>query len=265
MKLFGRNLSTYLWGLRLIPHFAVWCVRCLFLFKRPFSVLHSYFTMRPPPGRMVELRDGLKIFLSEHPHDLVTVFVIFVREDYGRARPGGVVVDIGANIGVFALYAAHAGAAKVLAYEPNGESFALLQRNITANRLEQVVVPCRLAVSERAGETLRFPVKSSPYNAALTSEVTAECEPVTTTDFASILRDHAVEGIDLLKLDCEGAEYGILLNAPESLWPRVRELRMEYHAGDRERLAAHLQARQFKLTLWRQDSPTTGNMRFARQ
>ncbi|MBI5397007.1 MAG: FkbM family methyltransferase [Verrucomicrobia bacterium] len=264
MKLFGRNLSTYIWGLRLLPCYAFWCVRCCLMFRRPFSFLRHYITLQPLPEKMVELRGGLKILLSDHPHDLITVFLIFVRRDYGRVRPGSVVVDIGSNIGTFALYAAHCGAAKVLAYEPNREAFALLQRNIAGNRLQDVIVPHRLAVSERAGETLRFSVKSSPYNAALTGESAAESDPVQTTDFASILRDHGVETVDLLKVDCEGAEYGILLNLPEPLWPRIRELRMEYHPGDRQRLVAHLQARQLKLTLLRQDDPTCGNMWFAR-
>ena len=46
---------------------------------------------------------------------------------------GGVFLDIGANIGHFALHAARAGAGRVLAFEPNPAVFSRLQTNIALN------------------------------------------------------------------------------------------------------------------------------------
>lgn len=76
------------------------------VFESPLLVIWSYLTRRPPAERLVRLRNGYVIHLSEDPADIVTVFLIYAREDYGSVAPGTVVVDIGANIGVFALFAA---------------------------------------------------------------------------------------------------------------------------------------------------------------
>ncbi len=53
-------------------------------------------------------------------------------------RPGEVVWDIGANIGLYSLYAALDPAVRVLAFEPGAASFALLVRNIEANHCSNV-------------------------------------------------------------------------------------------------------------------------------
>jgi len=60
------------------------------------------------------------------------------------------VVDIGANIGVFAVYAASRTQNTVYAFEPYLRNFEALQQNIRANRLNNVK-PYRLAVSDKSG------------------------------------------------------------------------------------------------------------------
>ncbi|HUS57466.1 MAG TPA: FkbM family methyltransferase, partial [Planctomycetota bacterium] len=59
-----------------------------------------------------------------------------------------------------------------------------------------------------------------------------------------------VERCDLLKLDCEGAEYDALLGAPRALLERIGRIVMEYHpmpnaAQTADALAAHLRAAGF--------------------
>ncbi len=262
MKILGRNPSNYFKNLGLIHKYLWYCLKCCFMFKQPLSILYHYFTMRLPRRKVVEMRSGLKIFLSDHAHDLITVFLIFVREDYGKIQPGSVVIDVGANIGVFCLYAAHHQARQVYAYEPNTETYQWLLRNIAENHLDQVILPHQLAVSGRADEVVRFPTRSSPYNAILTDEAATDFELVTTTSLSSILSDHRLESVGVLKIDCEGAEYDILLNAAEVPWRCIHSLRMEYHRGQPDQLMAALQARHFKLTAFRRDTPTSGNLWF---
>lgn len=47
-----------------------------------------------------------------------------------------------------------------------------------------------------------------------------------------LLRDHAVESVDLLKIDCEGGEYAILESTPADVFNRVRNIVFEYHDID---------------------------------
>ena len=65
-------------------------------------------------------------------------------------RPGDVFYDVGANIGVYALYAAAAGA-RVYAFEPEALNFARLNENIVANQRSQAIIAYPLGISNATG------------------------------------------------------------------------------------------------------------------
>jgi FkbM family methyltransferase len=255
-----RALSDYLRNLPQAHRYLFWFAKAVVLFRHPFRFLLNYLRRTSPGNRLVEMRDGTRFFLSGYPHDVITLFVIFVREDYGRFPPGGTVVDVGANLGAFALYAARRGARTVLAYEPNGAAFRCLQRNVEANGLSGTVRPRQLAVSAVAGQNVKFPLAPSVYNRIAAEEEPGEFETVRTTSLSEILERDAVQGIDLLKLDCEGAEYDILFSAAPLDIARVREIRMEYHAGRETELKTYLRNSGFEIAFFRSDSPSTGNI-----
>ena len=66
-------------------------------------------------------------------------------------KPGDVMYDIGANIGLYALFAAKymRGNCKVYAFEPEALNHARLSRNIYLNGMSTVVVPCCVAITDR--------------------------------------------------------------------------------------------------------------------
>jgi FkbM family methyltransferase len=255
-----RAPSDYLRNLPQAHRYLCWFAKVVVLFRRPFRFLLHYLRRTSPSDGVVEMRDGTRIYLSGHPHDVITLFVILVREDYGRFPPGGTVVDIGANLGAFALHAARRGARTVLAYEPNGAAFRCLQRNVEVNGLSGSVRARQLAVSAVAGQDVRFPLAPSVYNRIAGEGEVGEFETVRTTSLAEILARDAAQGIDLLKLDCEGAEYDILFSAAPSDISRVREIRMEYHSGRDTELKTYLRNAGFEITSFRPDSPSTGNI-----
>jgi FkbM family methyltransferase len=262
MRLFGRDISRYVRRIPEIPAYAGYLLKCLWLFKRPLQFILAYLASRSLAQRVVELRSGLKIYLSEHPHDVISVFVVFVREDYGAIEPGGAVVDVGANIGIFSLYAVHKKAGAVFAYEPNSESFAYLLHNIRANRLEQRVIARQFAVVGAPGGQVRFPTRSSMYNAIITQDSAAEYELVDTIGLGAILAQSGP--ISLLKLDCEGAEYEILFSADETSYAAVRHIRLEYHAGRVQAIDAHLSQYGFVRYHSQADTATSGNLWYER-
>ena len=76
-------------------------------------------------------------------------------------KPGQVFYDIGANIGVYTIFAARrvSPGGKVYAFEPHGPNFSRLSDNITINRLQDVVVPCSFALHNTDGY-LKFRYRS---------------------------------------------------------------------------------------------------------
>lgn len=73
-----------------------------------------------------------------------------------RIYPGMVVVDVGANFGLYTLLAASklTGAGKVFAFEPNPNMFSLLQKNISTNGYAEFVRAEPLAISNQCGTVL---------------------------------------------------------------------------------------------------------------
>ena len=170
MNIFGRESEDFTRNIFKLPKYLMAFYRSLLIFKHPLEVLSGYFTKTSPGNRKIELRNGLLLHLSSHPHDLITVFTVFAKVEYGKVPKNGVILDVGANIGIFSVYAAKNGAKVVHAIEPNEEAFSILKRNILENGFSDIITPHRFAVSDRTGDEVRFPKKSSCYNAILKGE-----------------------------------------------------------------------------------------------
>lgn len=145
-----------------------------------------------------------------------------------RLEPGCTFLDIGANIGAYALFvAAFAGPrARILAVEPQPDVFDRLTYNIAQNPFGTVkAVAC--AVADKAGELTLFVDPRNRGESSLKIVGTNEgaqirVPAVTLLDLA---RSEGITRIDAIKLDVEGAEDLILepffRNAPAALHPRL--------------------------------------------
>jgi FkbM family methyltransferase len=156
-----------------------------------------------------------------------------------RLADGQVVVDIGANIGSFALLvdSLNPGIRYTgLAVEPMAETFSLLERNLAHNGIDRFrAVPA--AISDVDG-TVRMRV-DLPADAARISN-DGEGAMVRSLRLGTLCQQHRIERIDLLKVDIEGAEYGLVETELPFFRSSVRRVLMEYHppetAGATERL-----------------------------
>ena len=255
MRLFGRDPRQHIGEMRRLPVYLWYFVKVALTFRRPLEFIRAYLAQRSPRGDVVETRGGLRILLSGHPHDAITVFVVFIRGDYGRIAPGSVVADVGANIGVFALWAAHCGAKRVLAFEPSASTFALLQRNVEENGLQDVIEAHRAAVYGVDGAQVPFARNGSMYS-AIGDDSDGESDLVPTVTLNTIVR-RAGGRVDLLKLDCEGAEYAAIEAADLG---GVGEVKLEYHRGRADQLIAWFEDRSFRVAMWRPANEELGNL-----
>ena len=137
-----------------------------------------------------------------------------------------IVLDIGANIGAFSLYAATLGAKKVVSVEPISASYNTFLKNIHRLGLDNVTTYKKI-VAEKSNQFLPVSLNS---NAGANSmyNVSDNYEVVETITFSEIM--NSIVGHDiLLKLDCEGGEYDALLNATAHDFVRINEIMMEIH------------------------------------
>jgi FkbM family methyltransferase len=168
---------------------------------------------------------------TEEGIDGATVGVVFVREDYGPIDPTiGTVVDIGANIGAFALLAAwSAPNARVLAFEPMRKAYGVLARNVSANGLGGRIEALEMGVAGTSGPRQLHLACNTVFNSLYgTGTEIVEIDCISLDD---VVERFGLESIDILKVDCEGAEYEILYQASPATLAGVGSIRMEYHPG----------------------------------
>jgi FkbM family methyltransferase len=208
--------------------------------------------------RRLEMRNGVVI---NSPETLELDFLfheIWVRRTYTppgyEIQPGDVVIDIGANIGVFATYAATAApGVMVYSYEPFPGNVIWLRKNVQESHLTNVQVYSQ-AVAGAAGERVLHVNPSSWIEHSLLREegrdgdgITVEC-----ISLDQVLEMETGGRCDFLKLDCEGSEYEILMNCRPETLRRIRRIVGEYHEGPEidctgQRLREFLESRSFRI------------------
>ncbi|MBO0698349.1 MAG: FkbM family methyltransferase [Zavarzinella sp.] len=130
-------------------------------------------------------------------------------------RPGGTVVDIGANIGYFAVLAAGlvGQAGRVIAVEPEEYNFRLLRRNIRANRLSNVT-PVRSAVGAEPGTATIYKSAANYgdhrlFAAGGPAHRAGQRVPIEPLD-AILERVGTAKMVDFIKIDVQGYEHHVV-------------------------------------------------------
>lgn len=125
-------------------------------------------------------------------------------------RPGDIVVDAGANIGVFTLLAAARVDSRglVVAVEPEPGNFEALRRNVEANGLRNVAL-VRKALLDEAGSIVHM------EDEGVMSRISDKGSPVETTTLDELALEYGSPRI--LKMDIEGSEGRALRGAREAL------------------------------------------------
>lgn len=202
--------------------------------------------------RRYVFRNGLVLYDNEGDASGI-IAVVFIRKHYGEFSGRNIIVDIGANIGTFALYAASIdNQARIICYEPMDDNYSLLRRNIEANGLETRVLTYKVAVAAERGLREICRNRSTMHSFIFSGEP-GNTAVVTCLTLQDVLETNNLESIDLLKMNCEGAEYEVLYSTPDDTLRRIKEIRMEYHNADdgennADALVRYLTAHNYRVT-----------------
>jgi FkbM family methyltransferase len=147
---------------------------------------------------------------------------IFYDDCYGLRKidgPVNTILDVGSNLGFFSMTARSCFPnAKICSYEPNPNIQTHLLNNTRQLAIE--VHPEALGVSDG-----RIDLKMD-HGSLFGRSVASATGSIKKTAIAKAI-DLCGGSVDLLKLDCEGAEWELF--ELKEIWPRINNLTMEYH------------------------------------
>jgi FkbM family methyltransferase len=223
----------------------------------------------PAADVLVTLPNGLTVVSQnqqEVGHFYADIFIDRVYGSHGITLPAGAVVfDVGANIGLFSLFAhLEAPGVRVHAFEPAPPVFRLLEANLARHGVAATAHNC--ALSNRAGtaELTYYPKStgmSSLYadvedekavlEAVLRNQLQrgeVELAPLLAhaddylaerfravrylcrlRTLSEVMAEAGIERLDLLKIDVQKAELDVLAGLEERDWPKVRQVVVEVH------------------------------------
>jgi FkbM family methyltransferase len=194
---------------------------------------------------------------------------IFEKEIYCRhgisLSEAEVVFDVGANIGLFSLFVSQrCPQARIYAFEPAPPLFEILQKNVKRCGATVELFNCGLAAAAATAELTFYPSSSamSSFHADLEEEKQALRtvmvnqlrggepgmeevmkhaddlldERLRSSTFvcplrplSDIIREHAIQRIDLLKIDVQKCELEVIQGIDDEHWPLIRQIVLELH------------------------------------
>ena len=247
----------------------------------------QYFFQHKKTAKFSTLPNGL-VALYKNKFEIDVLYdEIFVDQIYHRSgvtiNDGDTIFDVGANIGLFSLYAGlHYNNVKVFAFEPVPEVFEIMHANTQMYNInveafdyglsdkEQKIsftyYPNNTALSSRYGDsekdkqTVRqaFLNRSEEIEATFSDEALdnlvqervvpkqIECNMRRISD---VIKEKGIEKIDLLKIDVERSEWEVLQGIDEDDWHKVKQIAVEVHDenGALERIENTLQEKGFTI------------------
>jgi FkbM family methyltransferase len=185
------------------------------------------------PCEEVVLWDGLRI---SHPSGrgglLEAVIELWVEKVYtaGFYRPanGDVIIDAGANIGLFTIQMARQNPrCRIFALEPFPENFEYLQGNVVRGSLRNVT--CRqiaLGAKFTVGEMKAVGSRSLDHVLCAESSSSNGIPVIPLTGLFDLA---GVQEIDFLKVDIEGSEHDVFAGVSPEIVGRFKRIALEYH------------------------------------
>jgi FkbM family methyltransferase len=146
-----------------------------------------------------------------------------------------ILIDIGANIGVFSVFASINTNSKIIAIEPHPDNYTLLLRNLELNHIDNIIT-INSAVGERnesrflaIGKVLSgCQLIPSGYSLpAMKKSIEIDCR--TLIDIMQKGNINLEREPCFIKLDCEGSEYEIMKSIDDEILSRIKVISMEYH------------------------------------
>lgn len=217
-----------------------------------YVLAYAFHRYLPKIFRSIALPNNIKIYINDEATLSINVPDMYERKEYFLhkefvPRRDWIVMDIGAYVGIFSLYASRAVGNKglVISFEPNPLAYYWLVNNIKLNKANNIVA-FPVALGDVCGKMQLYVAKENIEASSLIAEHVLQnpagrytisekfCVPITTLDQFLEENEHCmgklVKNLDLVKIDVEGYELKVLKGAEKTLKEGlIRRLVIEVH------------------------------------
>ena len=159
--------------------------------------------------------------------DIPAFYQVFLERQYNIdfAKPQ-VIIDAGANIGLFALLMKNKyPEAKIICIEPDIDNFSLLQKNVSAYN----DIFCENCGVWNKDTKLKVYDKYNMGKWGMVVEEDVHSGNISAVSINTLIEKYSLEYIDILKLDIETSEKTLFLNNYDDWLPKVRVIVIEFH------------------------------------
>ena len=192
------------------------------------------------PNRLTRWR--VDTLLTKEPHTI---------DWLNEIGPKETLLDIGANVGMYSIYAGAVRGANVIALEPESQNYSLLNMNIQLNKLDHLVVAYCIGVSDKdtfdyifmgnlsAGDANHAVGEPLDMNLQSFSNIIEFAQGCITYKIDSLVEDNKLPVPDYVKIDVDGFEHKVVEGAKKTLRnKKVKSVIIEMNPKLQEHLAA---------------------------
>lgn len=210
-------------------------------YYKTINLLSKYFNnwleifiklLSKKPINLLSLKNGFS-FISSNSNNLYEIVKeVWIENRYLPKNilldKNGVIIDIGANVGVFSIYASTLTSGKILAVEPFDENCKYLKQNLKNNIVTNVIIE-KIAVSKSSGKRYFYTLDSDSGHNFYFKNKSKNKKLINTTTFKQLIQNHSIKKIELLKVDCEGAEGEIFESLSPIILKNINNIALEFH------------------------------------
>jgi FkbM family methyltransferase len=175
--------------------------------------------------------------------------------DQAKSIKSPVILDIGANTGLYCLLPVLNRSIKGYAFEPNPEAYRILKNNIALNALQNNIQTIPIALSDRTG-TVKLKIPTTGTDSGLSCiglpqrfgswhEISV---PMDTLD--NVAKWKKISHVDLIKIDTEGCELPVLLGGEELIRSTFPRILLEFDERNTAQFGYHTDEIVKLLTSW---------------